>query len=122
MIDEKTTHTGIIKLDFEHQQILSTLEKLKEATISKSHRILICERLLFYVNEHVKDEEVEMILYNYPDMEEHIVSHAEMQRVFLKALTSFIRDKTSTDDIYTLFTDHILEYDIPMAKFLRDKK
>ena len=123
MMDEKTIHTGIIKLDFEHQQILSALERLQEPSLPKSHRILICEKLLFYVNEHVLDEEREMDLQEYPGKEEHIASHADMQRAFLKDLASFIKlDKTSTTAIYTLFTEHISEYDIPMAKFLRGRK
>ena len=53
--DKKDILIGDPRIDLEHQQIFSILEKLQEPNLSKSTRIATCEKLLHYVSEHIID-------------------------------------------------------------------
>ena len=123
MLGIDKSHTGIVKLDFEHQQILETLASLQEPNIPKAQRILICERLLFYIGQHVEEEEKEIAFYNVPRAEDILEDHIRMKSELLKHLSEFIKSSTkSTEHIYEMVVQHILEYDVPMAEFIKSKQ
>ena len=123
MVNQDKLVTGNKKLDFEHQQILSVLIRLQEPELSTHQRILICEKLLHYVSEHIEEEEEMMYLYNYPDVEKHTDNHTYIQKQTLEAFAAFIKaDVVSTKIIYDIFHDHIIDYDMPMVEYINKQK
>lgn len=120
---EQDVLTGDASLDAEHNQILSILNRLQEPSLSKTQRISICEKLLYYINDHIILEEQLMNVYNYPDKHNHAANHLRMQREFLKFLSSFIRGQgEAISNMYDTFVFHILDYDMPMATYIKNKK
>jgi len=114
---------GDARIDLEHQQIFSVLEKLQEPMLSKASRIAMCEKLLHYVNEHIKDEENMMTLYYVPDMKEHITAHQGLQESFIKSLGLFIKTGGSAGSyIQEVFVNHITTYDVSMVEHIRRQK
>ena len=114
---------GDARIDLEHQQILSTLERLQEPIVSKTLRIATCEKLLHYINQHIKDEENMMTLYYVPDMKEHITAHQGLQESFIKSLGLFIKTGGSAGSyIQEVFVNHITTYDVSMVEHIRRQK
>ena len=115
--------TGEHDLDFEHAQVFTILNNLADSSLSRSMRIATCERLLHYISEHCKEEENLMKFHQYPDLEDHMEKHRELQDTFLKSLSEFIKQGgTASEDIHKLFYDHILHIDLPMIRFIQSKK
>ena len=122
MTNEDKLITGNKTLDLEHQQILSTLQKLQEP-LTKDQRISLCESLLHYIGEHIEDEENFMISHDYPEVEKHIDSHYYVQKETLRHFSDFINaDIISTKAIYDIFYNHIIEYDIPTVEYINTHK
>jgi hemerythrin-like metal-binding protein len=121
--DKQSLITGDATIDMEHNQILSTLNRLQEPSLSKVQRISICEKLLYYINEHIVLEEHLMNIYDYPGKYEHADNHLRVQKEFLKFLSSFIRGhEVAISSVYDTFVFHIIDFDMPMAVYLKDKK
>ena len=112
--------TGDSRLDFEHAQIFATLDRLQVPGISQAIRIAACERLLHYISEHCADEEQLMRQYNFPDIDNHLESHRNLQEFFLKKLSVFIRHGGQVgDEIREVFYNHIINVDLPMIAYIR---
>jgi len=121
--NNKNILVGDPRLDLEHQQILSTLERLQEPIVSKTLRIATCEKLLHYINQHVVDEEAIMRLYNVPNMEEHFQEHINLQEHFISLLGTFIKNGGSINyKVKEAFIHHIEIYDINMIGHIRKQK
>lgn len=112
--------TGNAQLDFEHSQILLTLDRLENKNLHQAARIITCEKLLHYISEHCKDEEALMKQYNYPDIDAHINHHLALQEEFLRNIGSFIKfGGINNNTIRTIFYNHILYVDIPMLEYIK---
>ena len=114
--------TGHPQLDFEHAQIIHSLNQLHDSTLSQSMRIVMCENLLHYISDHCKDEESLMELYEYPLLQEHIEAHAAIQEGFLKNIGAFIMFGASAGDrIHIIFYNHIINVDIPFINYMKEQ-
>lgn len=112
--------TGDPELDSEHTQILSTLNRLHEPMVTLPQRIAICEKLLHYIDDHIVLEEYLMNMYGYPYRAEHQNSHILVQKEFIVALSAFLRGHAETiSNVYDTFVFHIIDFDIPMATFIK---
>jgi len=123
-LDKLNITTGDYKLDTEHAQIFSILSKLQETTLSQTTRISICEKLLYYISNHCRDEEKLMNSYEYPDMFTHIEDHHKVQDSFIRSLSPFIKTGGVNVglEIRQIFYKHIVEYDLPMIAFIQEKQ
>lgn len=121
--DKSSITTGDSELDFEHAQIFATLERLQDSSLSQAIRIAACEKLLHYISDHCQDEEVLMKFYKFPDIENHLQAHRDLQDNFLKNLSNFIRKGGSIGlEIKTIFYNHIVNVDLPMIEFIRSQQ
>ena len=119
--DREKISVGNIKIDLEHQQIFATLERIENACLSKQDMILVCERLVHYISDHVLEEELLMIRNKYPNLQEHQSSHTELQKIFLNVLDEFAKTGNKSDHVIDAFTEHIITHDIPMIEYINNK-
>lgn len=120
--DNKDIITGNAQLDFEHIQIFATLDRLQDNNLSQAIRISMCEKLLHYISEHCRDEELLMRQYDFPDIEAHLESHRDLQDGFIKRLSIFIKSGDIVgEEIRTIFYSHIIDVDLPMIKYINNK-
>ncbi len=104
------------RIEFEHVQILSTLDNLSNVNLPLNIRINTCESLLHYVSEHFIDEE--MLMNEYSDIYSvsyHKLQHEDLQETFLVNIAGFIKnDPKALSNMKSAFENHIQNIDMPL--------
>lgn len=120
--------TGIDVIDAQHKALFAALNQLTEAFrsgTSAEHVNAGLDALLSYAAEHFQTEERYMRERDYPGLAEHMAEHGRLVgkahhleqqfqegRPVAMELTIFLAD---------LLAQHIEEYDMAMARFLREE-
>lgn len=74
-------YTGNEKIDKEHQQLFTIINRLYSAMREGKSKVIlqeILDELLDYTIKHFTDEELYMLSYNYPRYHEHKRIHQEL--------------------------------------------
>lgn len=118
--------TGVVWQDFQHQQLISLFEKVKEAKKNETDKKLYRYTMAFlamYVNHHFKLEEKYMLESKYPDMKIHSREHHE----FIQKLKQFRNENKeysleAADELLMFMGEwiltHILEDDKKLGKHI----
>ncbi len=87
VLDQKYV-TGVVWQDFQHQELMTLIAKLRKARADKQDKDAFRFAIAFlamYVNHHFKLEEEYMDIYYYPEKESHKKEHRE----YVKTLKEF---------------------------------
>lgn len=118
-------------IDEQHKKIFEIVEELSNACIEGCNRKKIMElfnALRFHAEENFKEEEEQMIKYNYPGYREHKDKHNIFIRK-IEMLNKSIKEDyvpvTKIVEINEFFTEgfitHLSELDSKLGEFLKDK-
>lgn len=111
MLDEKLL-TGIIKLDEQHETVISLTHEIKKSIknkISKEKIIELIKALDFYANEHFSYEEILAQLCNFYRLEELKDAHNDFRNHYKLIKKFYEPHKTLTPIIYGLLIATVLE-------------
>ena len=114
------------KIDADHDSIISLFESLCEIGPCQGYgceqREHLIRTILHYTSSHFRREERLMRAAGYPDLGEHLLAHAHMQREFQKQLSSMPKTQPNLRaDILLLrhmFLLHILTHDDAYGQWL----
>jgi hemerythrin len=127
---DESLSTGVEKLDNQHKEIISRINKLISMTDDEKEREI--EKMLRFFGGHVIDnfesEEAYMIKHKYPDYDAHkeehmafLKSYSNLKRLFEReGATRLIIHATQNQAVEWL-VKHITESDKKMAEFLKPK-
>jgi hemerythrin-like metal-binding protein len=106
--------TGIWKIDQQHRELLGQIEGLMSAIHSNEAETRIPGLLAFlagYVDQHFKDEEVEMEASAYPGMAGHRVIHDQMRGQVAGLLEYYQADPSViTDEVLDFLTSWLINH------------
>ncbi len=122
----KKYYTGVVWQDFQHQQLLDLLYKVKKAKIDKGGPEVFRYSIAFlamYVNHHFKLEEEYMDIYYYPDIKSHKKEHKDyVKRIkLIREKFKEYNDEVIDKLLLTLnkwILDHILGNDIKLGEYI----
>ncbi len=120
---------GIKKIDEEHKNLVQNLNELYEALKAGTGRETlekVLSNLVAYTKTHFATEENLMMLYKYPEYEQHKAIHEKMTGNVLKLVGQY-RDNTLkspveiTNFLKDWLTKHIMRTDKKYGPFLKGK-
>jgi hemerythrin len=125
----KSYETGHPIIDGQHKKLFSLVNQLNKAIEEKHTKLIladIIEKLSDYVATHFKTEEEIMIANKFPSFELHKKQHEELKEQAFKLIKLF---NLSTIDLSATISkflsdwlkDHILEKDVKMISWLKEK-
>jgi hemerythrin len=121
--------TGHAMMDAEHQVELALLAEVRAAMHERGDRALaidILRQLIDHTNVHFSSEQMLMRLTAFPDFQAHQLEHDELMRqahTLLAHVESGEIEPTVRfiDAMTTWLTDHMVQKDRPLARFLERK-
>jgi hemerythrin len=128
---DPSLETGYIKIDNQHMELISTLNKLIDASQMGRGRDVIIKALTYlteYTVTHFEMEEGLMLMYNYQDYNAHKKLHDEFKET-VKGLSKRLFDEGPTLDMVNIVTttignwlvSHIKGDDYQMAVYIKSK-
>lgn len=117
---------GVLWQDFQHRQLLDTINVLIKAITTGENDNVFRKTALFlkqYCDGHFKLEEEYMKRHGYPLMEAHVKQHNE----FIKGFNNLLKEKNLNDSekssvllhkLLDWYADHIVTSDKLLANFL----
>jgi hemerythrin len=128
---QKNLETGVAKIDKQHRDLISTINKLIEMSVKSLNKETIKDTLDMlgeYVIEHFNDEETLQIVCNYPNYSEHKAQHDEFVRNFLRLKYDFNDFECHYSEftldlievVATWIVKHIKGSDVEMGKYCRN--
>lgn len=121
--------TGISEVDNQHKQLVDILNKLYEAmSVGKGKDVLesIFNELTSYTITHFSSEEKYMVVYAFPDTQNHKAQHKKL----IEEVTRFKNDYANGNSKISInlanylknwILNHIQGSDKQMGKYLKDK-
>ncbi|HIK38730.1 MAG: bacteriohemerythrin [Geminocystis sp.] len=113
-------HTGNQKIDKEHQQLFTIINRLHSAMKEGKSKIIlgeILDELLEYTVKHFTDEELYMLSYNYPRYHEHKKIHQELTEKVKKFRQEFMAGNSFISVELLLFLNNWLASHIKVEDF-----
>lgn len=125
----KSFETGHPIVDGQHKKLFAMVNQLYNAIEEKHTKLVLTdtiEKLSDYVVTHFKTEEEIMLTHYFPDYENHKKKHEELKEQAFKLIKLFnlgTVDLTATiaKFLSDWLKDHILENDIKMINWLKEK-
>ena len=122
---------GIAEIDNDHKHLVRLTQKLFGALISSQaaeHMREILHELINYTRYHFDNEEVLMLKYGYPDIENHKEQHKKLIKQVLDISDRILTEGESEqlgDDVFEFLkrwlVDHIINEDLRFRDFLPQK-
>jgi hemerythrin-like metal-binding protein len=120
--------TGIDDIDTQHEILFATIHSLANPSLGADEIISILIELRNYATEHFLTEQNYMQKFEYPNYEEHKVSHEKFAEQYNNLLLE-LADGMPVDTMkYSLsellnhwLTTHYKDNDVKMAEFLRER-
>lgn len=120
-------------LDNQHKKIIRIVNELNSACQHMHDRAEILELLKemdFYALDHFSEEEFYMKKYNYPEYNQHYLTHQYFKKKYRAIRENFIYEKTDT--VYTIalhllaimdkwLKNHLDNEDYKLALFLKNQ-
>lgn len=125
----KSYETGHPIIDGQHKKLFSLVNQLNKAIEEKHTKLIladIIEKLSDYVATHFKTEEEIMIVNKFPNYELHKKQHEELKEQAFKLIKLFNLGTIDLSATISKFLsdwlkDHILEKDVKMISWLKEK-
>lgn len=129
---DKSLSIGVEEIDRQHQELIEKLDAVTEAVEKNQGEGTIAQTLDFlldYAVEHFSTEEKFMIKHDYPDLEFQKRQHKEFKESVNQMIEDFEMDGASKeiadhirDFLFIWLKKHIREVDLPLARFVKEKK
>ncbi len=126
---DKHLDVGIEKFNIQHRRLFALLGKIYSSMENKQDRktlALIINELIDYSKIHLTEEETCLLLYDYPDYEEHRKQH----KIFIEKIEQFVADFKSEKPLIhcdmavflkSWIVNHINNVDKKYTEFLHSK-
>jgi hemerythrin-like metal-binding protein len=105
---------GIAEIDTQHQQLMSTINNLRQAMMNgQSEKVIgsTIKELILYAKEHFSTEEHYFKIYKYPQATEHIALHKEFTERILNFKKLFDDNQLkSAAELFHFLVDWLIKH------------
>lgn len=119
--------TGIDVIDYQHQRLFETINKLDKVKTIKITFYEVLLELRVYISEHFRVEEKFMSTSKYPDYETHrdhhdifIEKYKEFFHIIMKSSNVMEHSDKMISFVETWIEQHYSNEDVKMANYLRN--